>query len=166
LKQVEKKKDAEESHTNVEMEIGGPLALWIGLVAVAAIIQLFVFPAAQGSSALPLLDFLNKIAAYALYIPGVFVLPVLAALWIGSRAGATPGKLDVISYRAVINAIYAALVYLIEIFIFYVISSSIHTSVLSAVSLGAFVEYVVALPIIVCLIVAPLFAIISAARRY
>jgi hypothetical protein len=166
LKQVESKKDDEGSHTNEDLNITGPLALWVGLVAVAAIIQIFVFPAAQGSAAAPVLSYFNMIAAYALYIPGVFVLPILAALWLGSRAGASSGKLDTIAYRAVINAVYVAVVYLIEIFIFYVVSNSTHTSALSAVPIAAFVEYVVAMPIIICLIVAPLFAIVSSARRY
>ena len=98
-------------------------------------------------------------------IPGVFVLPILAALWIGSKAGSTSGKLETISYRAVINAVYLCVIYMIEIFVFYIISGSTHTGALSAVSLIAFIEYVVAMPVIVCLIVSPLFAMVSSARR-
>lgn len=159
------KKD-EEAHENANINVAGPLALWLGLVAVAAVIQLFVFPQMQGSVISPVLSYLNTVAAYALYAPGTFVLPILAALWMGSRAGSTEGKISTISYRAIINAIYASVIYLIEIFVFYIISSNTHTSVLSTLPLGVFIEYVVAIPIIVCLVVAPLFAIISAARKY
>jgi hypothetical protein len=170
LKQVEPKKedkDSEDKHTNVEMSIGGPLALWIGLVAVAGVMQLFIFPALQnGGIVYPALATLNHIAAYGLYVPGVLVLPILAALWIGSRAGSTEGKINTVTYRAMINAVYASVIYLIEIFVLYIIANSTHTSVLSAVSLGLFVELVVALPVIVCIIVAPLFAIVSSARRF
>lgn len=167
LRQVERKKDDDEGrHANANMSVDAPLALWIGLVAVAAVVQLFLFPALQGGVVSPIIAELNVLAAYALYVPGVFVLPILAAIWIGARAGATSGKANVIAYRAMINAVYACVVYLIEIFIFYIIAATTHTSALSAVQLGAFVGYVVALPVIVCLVVAPLFAIVSAARRY
>ncbi len=172
LKQVESRKGSgkgpdEESHVYEDMSVGGPISLWIGLVAIAAIIQLFVFPAIQGSGIVtPYLSYFNVLAAAALYVPGIFVLPILAALWIGSKAGATRGNANTVAYRAMINGVYASVIYLIEVFVFYIISNSTHTSVLSSVALGGFVEYVVALPIIVCLVVAPLFAIISHARRY
>jgi hypothetical protein len=161
-----KARSDQEQHTNADISIGGPIALWVGLVAVAAIVQLFVFPAVQSTIVSPALAYLNALAAYALYVPGAFVLPILAALWIGSRAGSSGGTINTIAYRGMINAVYASVVYLIEIFIFYIISSSTHTSVLSSVALGGFIEYVVAIPIIVCLVVAPLFAIISHARKY
>ena len=168
MKQVEQKggKEGGEQHTPADMSIGGPVALWAGLVALAAVIQLFVFPAAQNSIVSPALSYLNALCAYALYVPGVLVLPILAALWIGSRAGSTTGNTNAIAYRAMINAVYVSVIYLIEAFVFYIISNSTHTSVLSAVPLGGFVEYVVAVPVIICLVVAPLFAIISHARRY
>lgn len=169
MKQVEKKKEDDEeqdSHANANISIGGPLALWIGLVAVAAIIQIFVFPSVSASIVSPALSYINRIAAYALYIPGVFVLPILAALWIGSRAGSSSGKLEAISYRAVINSVYACVIYMVEVFVFYIISSSSHTSVLSAVPFVGFIEYVVAIPVIICLVVAPLFAMVSAARKF
>jgi hypothetical protein len=52
------------------------------------------------------------------------------------------------------------------IFVFYIISGSTHTSALSSIPLVAFIEYVVAIPVIICLVVSPLFAMVSAARRF
>lgn len=154
-------------HTNAEMSIAGPLALWIGLVAIAAIAQLFIFPALQAKGiSNNLMADLNSLAAYALYIPGVFVLPILAALWIGSRAGGTEGTHSIIAYRGMINAVYACIIYLIEIFVFYLIAGSLKMGTLAAIPTGVFIEYIVAVPIILCLVVAPLIAIVSAAKRY
>ncbi len=171
MKQIEQnnyKIPGEPRHENAEMGIGGPILLWIGLVAIAAIIQLFVFPSVQvGGVVPPALAELNTLASYALYIPGVLVLPVLAALWIGSRAGATTGKMDTIAYRAVINAVYVGIIYLVEIFVFYIIANSAHnTGALGLIPLTSFVEYIVVLPVVICLVVAPLFAIVSSARRF
>ncbi|MDE1865475.1 MAG: hypothetical protein KGH94_02455 [Candidatus Micrarchaeota archaeon] len=167
MKSVEKKRE-ETAHNNEDMDIGGPLALWVGLVAIAAVIQLFIFPAVpQASPLAPVMSYINKLVGYALYVPGVFVLPILAGLWIGSRSGATSSKFDTVAYRAVLNAIYISVIYLIEVFIFYIVSKTTHTSTaLASVNLAGFAAYVVALPIIICLVVAPLFAIVSAARRY
>jgi hypothetical protein len=65
-----------------------------------------------------------------------------------------------------INAVYVCVIYLIEIFVFYIVSNSTHTSALSAVPIGTFIEFIVAIPVVICLVVAPLFAIVSAARRF
>lgn len=160
------KMEAEKPHTNAEINIGGPVALWVGLSSIAAIIEIFLYPAFQNSVISPALSYLHLIAPYALYSPGVFVLPVLAGIWIGSRAGASTGTSGTIAYRAMINAVYASVIYLIEIFIFYMISTSTHTSQLASMPLPSFVEYIVVLPAVICLVVAPLFAIVSSARRY
>jgi hypothetical protein len=166
MEKAEESDEEQDSHTNANMSIGGPIALWIGLFAIAAIVQIFIFPSVAGTIVSPTVSYLNRIAAYALYIPGIFVLPILAALWIGSKAGSTTGKLDAIAYRAVINAVYACVIYMIEVFVFYIISGSTHTSALSAVPFVAFIEFVVAMPVLICLIIAPLFAMVSSARRF
>ena len=48
LKQVEmdmgNRMEAEKPHTNAEINIGGPVALWVGLSSIAAIIEIFLCP--------------------------------------------------------------------------------------------------------------------------
>lgn len=167
LKEKPESKDAQEKHhANAEMSVDAPLTLWVGLVAVAAVVQIFIFPAFHGSIISPIASYINMLAAYALYIPGILVLPILAAIWIGHRAGSTTGDTQTIAHRSVINAVYAGVVYLIAIFIFYIIANSAKAGALSAIPLISFIEYVVILPIAVCLIVSPLFAIITAAKKY
>ena len=136
-------------------------------MVIAAVLQVFIFPALQNGALIPsVFVTINNIAGYALSVPGVFVLPILAAIWIGSRAGATTGGVSTVAYRAMINAVYANVIYLIVIFIFYIAASSAHASVLSALPLESFVELVIAIPVVICLVVAPLFAMVSSARRY
>lgn len=171
MKQDEPKRygseEEENTHEEANLQVSGPLALWVGIFALAGIIQLFIFPNIHVVS--PAASYLNMAASYALYTPGTFILPILAALWIGGRAGSTEGKLSVISYRAAINAVYASVIYLVVAFVFYIVAthiSSVPAGVLSTMSFPVFIEYVIAIPIVICLVVAPLFAIISAAKRY
>lgn len=169
LKVVEKNSkpnDDKKEKPQADIAIGGPITLWVGLVLIAGIFQLVLYPLFQSSILSPWLSSLNVLASAALYIPGIFILPVLAALWLGHRAGITEGSSGDIAYRGAINAIYASVVYLIVVFMLYIVSESLQTGILSTLPMVAFMEYIIAIPVLVVLVIAPLFGVISSARRY
>lgn len=160
---VERGKDV--GYDNV-VSLAGPLAIWIGIVLAAAVFQLFIFPNAQNYTLNGMLVTLNLAANYLLYIPGVFVLPMLASLWMGSRVGSTIGDNEVIMTRSLINAFYAAVVYLVVIFVVYILSQSAKTGVYYGLNVPVFFEYAVVVPSLICIVIVPLFALITTARKY
>ena len=160
---VEKQKG--RNYENI-VSLAGPLTLWIGIIISAIALQLFIFPNLQASGYGAIVSAGTVATNYLLYIPGVFVLPMLAALWIGSRVGSTDGDNEEIMTRSLINAFYSAVVYLIVIFITYLLSQSTRTGAYANLTVPIFFEYAVVVPTLICVVIVPLFALITAARRY
>ena len=163
-KDSDKKKPGVRGSNNVPLF--GPLFLWIGLVALGAIVQLLLFPLASGIFVTHYMVDLNLISNYILWIPGIFILPMVVALWIGSRVGYTQGTYGELTYRSILNSLYAAVVYVISIFMVYIASTSLRAGVLSTVPFNTFIEYVVLVPVGIVVVVVPLFAILTYAKRY
>ena len=160
---IEKQKS--RNYENI-VSLSGPLALWIGIIIVATALQLFIFPNMQASGYGAIVSAGTVVTNYLLYIPGVFVLPMLAALWIGSRVGSTDGDNEEIMTRSLINAFYSAVVYMIVIFIIYLLSQSTKTGAYASLAVPIFFEYAVVVPTLICVVIVPLFALITSARRY
>lgn len=155
-----------EQRPDANLNISAPIALWIGLVLVAAVVQLGVAPFISGAVVGPYLSLASTLAIYILYIPGVFIIPMVAALWIGAKVGATQGDYNTILYRSLLNALYASMIYVIVVFVVLVASLSLQTGTLYAIGLTQFIEYVVAIPVLIAIVVVPLFGIVSTARKY
>ncbi len=160
---VEKQKG--RNYDNV-VSLAGPLALWIGIVIVAAALQLFVFPSMLSSGYGSFVNTGTELTNYILYIPGLFVIPMLASLWIGSKVGSTEGDNEEIMIRSLVNAFYSAVVYLIVIFTIYLLSQSTKNGAFANLSVAIFFEYAVVVPTLICVVIVPLFALITSARRY
>ena len=166
---VEKKPQPrqETSRKPVEISLFGPLLFWIGLLVLAAVVQLFLFPLAEGTYVSTTMADLNILSDYLLYIPGIFILPMIAALMIGDRIGESPADDYVqLTYRALLNSLYASVVYIIGIFMIYIASTSLRVGVLSHLSLTTFGEYLVFIPVGITIVVVILFAVLTRARRY
>ncbi len=154
-----------ESEAPVKISLSGPLSFWIGIIIITALIQLIVAPfyVSYGS---PLLNsYLNSFANYVLYIPGIIVLPLIAAVWIGDHVSSSIGnRKRLLVSKGILNALYSILVYAIAVYIIYSVMQHLGNSTLAHLSTLSFIEYVIAVPSAILIVVVPLFAILSAAR--
>jgi hypothetical protein len=148
------------------VSIAGPLIFWIGLLVIGAVLQLVAIPLAKTYNHTAFDAYFNTFANYVIYIPGLLILPLVASLWIGDRVSYVDRKKSLIAYKGIINALYAAMVYAVAIFIIYFIMQFKDIGVLAMLNMTTFAEYLIAIPIIITLVMVPLFAVLSAARRY
>lgn len=160
------KKDEEKTDESEPVSIAGPLFFWVGLLAVGAVLQLVAIPFAISYNHTAFDGYFNSFANYVIYIPGLVVLPLISSLWIGDRVSYATKKKTEMAYKGLVNGLYASLVYVVAIFIIYFVMTFRDTGVLSSLTVVTFAEYLIALPVAITLIMVPLFAILSAARRY
>lgn len=147
------------------MSLEGPLTLWLGLVVLAALLQLVVVPLVSARGATSFNAYFDSFAKYVIYFPGMIVLPLITALWIGERASYLGKKKSFIAYKGIANALYAAIVYIVAIIIIYIIMTIEKTGVLATMNYINFATYIIIVPLAISIAVTPLFAVLSASRR-
>lgn len=110
---------------------------------------------------------LESIAGWIIYFPGYFILPLVVAVWLGERVGASRNKVTSAMTVGLINAIYAILIYVIAMVIIYLLITAIKPSFFSAsnISLVSFAENAIGIPVAIVLILVPFIASLSAARH-
>ncbi|MGC8649007.1 MAG: hypothetical protein ACP5UN_02205 [Candidatus Micrarchaeia archaeon] len=150
----------------IEIDIVGPLSFWLAFLIMGVIIQLVLVPFMNSATSQnTITPVLLEISSWILYLPGSIILPLIVALWLGEKIGATKNKIKSAITIATINAIYTALVYIIAIFIIYLLIDYITPTFFNKIGIVAIAEYVVILPIIIIVILIPLIASLSAARH-
>ncbi|HVC58403.1 MAG TPA: hypothetical protein VND15_02930 [Candidatus Acidoferrales bacterium] len=158
------KEQAKKVETN-EVQIAAPLTFWIGFLVLGVILVAVVVPVANTLGVGSMDKYVTLIANYIIYLPGSIILPLVAALLIGERVGASKKKSGVVLYSGVINALYAILVYIVAIFIIYLAVKYSGSSFLASVNITDFIEYLIVIPVAITVVLVPLFALISYARR-
>ena len=149
----------------IEIDIFGPLAFWLVILIMGVLLALVMAPILNGAGNTGLAATITAIAGYILYLPGSIILPLIVAVWLGERVGATKSELGSAVPIAAINAAYTALIYAVAIFIIYLLLRYITPSFLASVSLATFILYVVVVPIIIIVLLIPFIASLSAARH-
>ncbi len=156
-------KSMAQSQGAVEIDIVGPLTFWIVILVVGAIIQFVLIPL---TSSVPSVNpILVSIAGWILYLPGSIILPLVVAIWVGERVGASRNQVKSAVKVGLVNAVYAALIYAVAIFIIYLLLKYISPTFLGTITLTTFVEYVVAIPVAIVILLIPFIASLSAARH-
>ncbi len=149
----------------VEINIWGPLIFWIFFLILGLALELLVAPVVKASGSVGIANTIGTIAGYIIYMPGSIILPLIVALWIGERVGASHAKLGSAATVGIVNAAYAALIYAVTIFIIYLLIKYVAPGFLSTITLESFVIYAVAIPIAIVVVLIPLIASLSAARH-
>ena len=160
----EEREPEKRAETN-DVQIAAPLTFWIGFLVFAVILVAVVVPVANSLGISSMDKYITQIASYIVYLPGSIILPLIAALLIGERVGESKKKSGVVLYSGVINALYAILVYIVAIFIIYLAARYSGAGFLSSVNLTDFIEYLIVIPVVITVVLVPLFALISYARR-
>lgn len=167
-REAEYKDAKEQEKVNISVNLAGPLGFWIGILLIATLIQLVFIPIAIAYNSATFNPYLNSFAEYAIYMPGVIVLPLIASVWIGERVSGSFGdkKKGILVSKSLINALYSILVYAVTIFIIYIVMRFLNAGVLAGMDPLSFVEYMIAVPFVISMVIIPLFALLSAARHY
>jgi hypothetical protein len=152
-----------QSASTVEIDIAGPLTFWIILLVIGVLLQLVIVPLHMGSASLNSL--LTEISNWLIYLPGSVVLPLIVALMIGERVGATRSSASSAAFVGEVNALYTALVYIIAIVIIYLLFYYISPASLATITLTYFAEYAVLVPVVILLVLVPLISALSAVRH-
>ena len=148
------------------ISLAGPLAFWIGLIIIAAVLQLVAVPFTASYGRTTLSKELAAVGNYIIYEPGILILPILASLWMGERVSHLDKHMSYVATKGVANATYAIIVYSVAALIVYLAMMYQKMGVLSSFSTVSFIEYIILVPCAIVLIVVTTFAVISAARRY
>ena len=106
-----------------------------------------------------------KMASYMIYMPGGIVLPLVAALWMGVRVSRASKKPKTVLYAGLINALYALIIYIISISVIYLVVLYANPASISKITLNAFLEYLIAAPAAITIVLVPLISTLSAIRR-
>ncbi len=147
-----------------EINIVAPMSFWIGVLVVGLLLEFAVAPAAHAAG-LNAKDF-TALANFILYQPGAIILPLIVAVWVGSKVGRAHRSSPAIGKVGLVNAVYAAVIYSIAIFIIYLVFYYVDASALpTAFTLNGFALSVVAIPDAIVLVVTPLLAMLSSARH-
>jgi hypothetical protein len=146
-----------------DLSLFGPLVFWIGILIIGAILAVASAYLAQLGPGIT--GYMKNTADYLIYLPGGLVLPLIASLWIGIRAGRVSKKPRVVFKVGLTNAIYVLIVYLIAITVIYLVVWYTSPSTLSKITLNVFIQYLVAAPAAIMIILVPLLSTLSAIRR-
>lgn len=149
----------------VEIDVFGPLTFWLVILVIGVILELIIAPIASSLGNSGLQSLVIAISGYILYLPGAVILPLVVAVWLGERVGATKNNVGPAVNIGLVNAAYTALIYAVAIFIIYLLIKYITPGFLSAVSLTMFLEFVVIIPIVIVVALIPFIAALSAARH-
>ncbi len=163
-----KEKEKEIFEEGSEIQLSAPLAFWFGFLILGVIIELAVTFLPESLSTTS--SALGRIANYILFLPGSIIFPLLVSIWIGERVGKLRHKIEKTLGVGFINAIYTSIIYTIGIFIIFIIIGFFNNP---AMTFSGFITnfikndltYNVVIPIIILLVLTPIFAIISTARR-
>ena len=147
----------------IETSIGGPLVLWIAFLIVGVILLLVVAPLVSSNRLA--YNLVRSISNWILYLPGSLVLPLIISVWMGESVGKNRVGIGRSARIGEVNAVYVAMVYVITIIIIYLVFYYINPVAVSSVSLTDFVEFSVALPVVIVLVLTPIVAALSAARH-
>jgi hypothetical protein len=151
--------------TGNNIEIAGALIFWTIMIVIGVLIKIVAIPLFSGNGLSNLTGELSAISGYILYIPGSFIIALIVAAYIGEKVGAAVTDTKKAVRLGVMNAIYAAFIYLIIIVILFLIIKYAYPAILPNLVLSDFLLYMVAIPIGILIIVVPLLSSLSAARH-
>ena len=147
-----------------EIDIFGPMSFWIGLLVIGLIIEFVIGPLAK-LAGVPQQLF-TTVANYILYLPGAIILPLVVAVWVGERVGSSGRRVGEALRVGLLNAIYVAFVYAIAIFIIYLLIFYGDAKALpTGFTLNSFLTFLIAIPVVIVLVLIPMFSTMSSARR-
>ncbi len=153
--------------TDVKVGLSGPLSFWVGIIVIAALIQLLVIPFTVQFGNPSLNPYLNTFANYVLYMPGVIVIPLIAAVWIGDHVSSSIGNnKKLLVSKGIMNALYSSLIYIVSIFIIYLVMQNMQVGALASIGIVSFLEYLIVVPLAIEIVIVPIFALLSASRHY
>ncbi len=151
----------------IEIDIAGPMTFWLIFLIFGVIIELILVPifgsAPYGSANIG--NLITSIGRWIIYLPGSLILPLIVALWLGEMVGSMRSRVGTAAYVGLINALYAALIYVIAIFIIYLLLFYISPKSLTSITLTYFATYSVLVPVVILLVLIPLISALSAARH-
>ncbi len=144
--------------------IAEPLMFWIGIVVIAAVLQLAAVPFTTMYHHTEFNRYFNEFAGYVLLLPGLAIIPLLESAWMGYRVGRFgKGRVHSAS-RGLSNAAFGSIVYGVTIAIIYIIMQYLGSGALSSMNTITFLEYPIAIPIAINMVVVPIFAAASAGK--
>ncbi len=159
-------KEEDDDPPEVEIEIKGPMTMWITILVIGLVFQFIVAPTASYGSLSSTGSLINSISKYILYLPGAIILPLIVSVWVGEKIGSTKRRVKPAFTAGLLNAIYIALIYAVAIFIIYLLIYYVAPNTLpTGFGINTFATYLIAIPLVILLVLTPLFASLSAARH-
>ncbi len=156
------KPSAEEPSEGIS--ITGPLGFWMAMLLIGLLLKFVLAPVVH-SAGVTSKDF-TTFGNLLLYLPGAIILPLIAGAWIGAKVGNIHRRSPSIGKIGLINAVYAAVIYSIAIFVIYLSIYYISANALPvAFTFGGFALYLLVIPNAILLAVAPSIAMLSSARH-
>jgi hypothetical protein len=143
-----------------QISIAEPMFFWILLLVVAMVINVLIN---AGYAPSDMASTLKASANFILFMPGSIILPTIVGAFIGAEIGKRSKSMYVAVKSGIINGVYAAIIYLISIFIIYEVILYILPSINPGVDFLALNW--LALPSAILIALSVIFAILSHSRK-
>jgi len=151
----------EESESSAQVSIAAPMFFWLLLLIIAVVINALINAGYIPSG--KMLSILKASANFILFMPGSIILPTIVGAFIGAEIGRRSKSMYVAIKSGIINGVYAAIVYLIAIFIIYETIIYILPNINPGVNF--FEENWLATPTVILIALSLLFAGLSHSRK-
>lgn len=144
-------------------DISGLLAVWMVVLFTALAIDFALTGPYKGANLGAAQPYFLAFAQFILTLPGSLVLPLVVGAALGAEIGMKAHSLEVATKAGIINGIYASLVYLVAIIIIY--EFLVYAQLSIAPSVPVLVIGWMALPVVVVVISAEVFAVVAHSRK-
>ena len=151
----------EESDGSAQVSIAAPMFFWLLLLIIAVVINALINAGYISSG--KMLSILKASANFILFMPGSIILPTIVGAFIGAEIGRGSKSMYVAIKSGIINGVYAAMVYIIAIFIIYETIIYILPNINPGVNF--FEENWLAMPTAILIALSLLFAGLSHSRK-
>ncbi|MDE1762432.1 MAG: hypothetical protein KGH78_04560 [Candidatus Micrarchaeota archaeon] len=139
-----------------------PMMIWIILLAVGLVLRAFTTFAGSLSPA-PVSGVVNAISDFMLKLPGSIIMPIVFGAIVGALVGMKARNIGSAARMGAIDGAYASIIYLVTIAVIYLI---LFYSIPAAVpDLTFVVEFWIAAPVAITILLALLFSVISSLRK-
>jgi len=151
----------EKETGNAQVSIVAPMFFWLLLLVIALVINVLINAGYIPSG--KMLGILKASANFILFMPGSVILPTIVGAFIGAEIGRRSKSMYIAIKSGIINGVYAAIVYLIAIFIIY--ETIIYTLPDISPGVNFFVDNWLAIPTAILIALSVLFAGLSHSRK-
>lgn len=161
--EVEADVKAAEQAAKGHVDITAPMFAWILLLVIALVLRVVISLTGLVSTTGYAYGIFNSLSDFILFMPGSIIWPLVVGAVIGAQVGLKSKDLKSAERGGVLNGVYAAVVYIVAIFVIFVTMK--YGLPQYAPTTTFLVGNWLALPVAILIVLSVVFAILSNSRK-